>query len=119
MKSNFFSDNYIELVRDYAKFAAEKILVRYENLINDPEIEVDKIAEFFGVDPGDFVKNIEDHRKKALECYPKSMTGGEGTIYHSEMLTHDQREMWDGYMIYRIPFLYDEYLIDYASMSQK
>ena len=112
---------YYTLLNNFDKSKVKKHLIYYEDLIENPKQELQKLIE--NIDK-DYCKNIdrfmeyfEQHKQGSLENYrttcqfPKTITNGNHVSYHENKLTEEQIKQFDGYFSSKP--LYDKYLKRY------
>lgn len=112
--------NYLELLEKFDACDKHKLLVYYEELMNNPGTEIARMTEF--VAPGDaaaqkrsedFMANLDRHIRRSRGLYSggcKSKT----TEFHKFKITAEQRVEWDNFIRNKNPRLYEKYLTRYA-----
>jgi hypothetical protein len=117
---------YIENIKTYDQFDGIKLLLYYEDLINEPESSILNLAELIGVESRlaeKFIKNIDVHRKSSVVLYDSShtsSTSGERvkSTYHADQnLTEKQKSEFDEFYKTNYPDLFDKYLVRYSMKS--
>ena len=111
------SDLYMAPIAYFDGHRPEKLLLYYEDLIENPAVSITRLAQWLGVPERarlDFLNRYEEHRTRSLQHYPApSFTQGKTTRFHTFDLTPAQRKAWDEGMRRRHPALYDRYLARY------
>lgn len=118
--------NYMKLLNMFDSFkGTQKIIVYYEDLMDDPKTIIPSFTRFFderfNYDFDCFMENYELHQQESLKVY-KQYTGSsheekdwkpEHTIVHSEHLTKEVKMTLDNYLIVNHSELSKKYLKRY------
>jgi hypothetical protein len=87
---------YIHCLSSYDRFAGQKILIYYEDLILKPKQEADRLVAFLGIPKGEhfekFFDKYEYHKNRCLKYYkPGTMTHGKSSQlgWHTNRATPD------------------------------
>jgi len=97
-----------------------RLLVRYEDLLNDPESTYRTILNFLDIPPDhlpSFMEEIDLHKKRVMRYYRRcggARSKGKDFNYHTKKLTHDEIETFDRTVAETFPILWDHYLHPYA-----
>ncbi len=115
---------FIKNIEAFDKFEGEKLLIYYEDLLNNPEPIIKKLSRFLGLDikkTEDFILNIEDRQQESISAYigggHESFTLGERnqTNYHANTnLSKEEQLEFDNFYKLKYPYLFDKYLKKYA-----
>lgn len=109
--------SYIHPIIFYQAFTKNrKLLLYYEDLMKDPNKYIWQIADLLNVDPTDFLKNIEKHKRISHNNHPtnsKNETRGEKEFHYIYELGKEKAEEWDNMFKQRYPELYYTYLVRY------
>lgn len=116
---------YLTLLQIFDDLKLPKILIYYEDLIENPEGEFSRLFEFLrsieGIsikgDLKQFFVDIDEHIQKSLVWYSKNVhipMSSEKLIYHSLNLTRRFRLKLDNFLQEHYQFLYNKYLIRYS-----
>ena len=114
-KFNYFSK--LALFNELDK--NKKLLVYYEDLILKPKEILKRVLEFLGEDDvylPEFLKNYDMHKQNCINRYnrpARSISKGEGVIFHSSLITSQQRQYLEDYVKEHYPVLHKEYLTRY------
>ena len=116
MRDGFFkkltsgkSNDYIGLIKLFDEFKGKKLLVYYEDLLDTPIWQMNKVCEFLSL-PEKVI--TEKDRQDCLKIYTKSQTKGEHKIFHSLKLGAEAQK-WDESLQSRWPKLFNKYLERY------
>lgn len=120
-KDCYFDMRYLNLLADFDAYPDEnKILVYYEDLINEPEQELKRLLVFLNKSEeflDEFLKEYEFHKSRSISDYSKfakkSSTNGNEILYHSKRLSQKQREYMDNFVQENQPDLLEKYLFRY------
>jgi len=112
---------YMEYLLLFEKYSGDKTLIYYEDLIQNPKMNILKLNLFIGGEQDDFVKfmdNFEDHKTDSLTQYVHggsnvSITGGDKVDHHKYHIPLEDRQMWDQKLEQHDPYLYETYLTRY------
>ena len=127
-KSSF--DLYADILKCYDGWDPDhRLLLYYEDIITQPNIEMRKLSQFLGGSEKryqDFVTNYKTYQKRSCDYYQKiqksrggSMTRGKSTIYHSALLPQDDILRFDQEIHDRLgQELFDKYLLRYEEKIQ-
>lgn len=114
------SFDYMSVLKTFDENNNDKILIYYEDLISNPEIEINRIAAYckqFGgkTDYNDFINNIDEHKRKSLLLYgmENSKSKGKHIYFYSNKLTDEMKKKMDEYLQNKFPALFDKYLKRY------
>lgn len=116
---------YLILLQIFDDLKLPKILIYYEDLIENSEGEFSRLFEFLrsieGISiEGDlkkFLVGIEKHTQSSLDWYNKNVRDAESSgklIYHSLNLTRRFRLKLDRFLQEHYQILYDKYLMRYS-----
>jgi hypothetical protein len=131
--SNYRTDNddhhfdYISILDYYDKYTGPKIIIYYEDFINDTKNELIKVVDFIsdGIDNTilveEFIKNIEFHKKSSSDRYNSMMIIGCKSIndnkvdllFHSNKITKVVKNKIDRYLYKNYKELFSKYLTRY------
>ena len=111
---------YLKLLNFYHTYKGKKMIIYYEDLIDDLKNTIDKVLNFLGLEVSidsidDFFSNIEEHKLKSLSIYGESKTKGKTTIYHSNKLSSDELIQWDNFLLKNNKVIFEKYLKRYKS----
>lgn len=118
---------YIKNIKAFDRFEGKKLLIYYEDLLQQPEISFLKLAEFLELNPLKvqiFLKNIDQHFEGSIQAYTKGGHLSETSStkdfkYHSRTaLTPAQVEEFDQYYFTQYPGIAEKYLRRYNTRSQ-
>jgi len=105
-------ENYMGNVELYHNWQNAKIMIRYEDLIDDEKIEsvINVICKFFDIKNKrkvtSFMKNIQKYRDDALSCYrPGSQTLGKINVFHQKKVSEKDWKMIDKQIKIEYPHL--------------
>jgi hypothetical protein len=114
--------HYFNNLRCYDYWDPDKrFLIRYEDLILNPEKVLNELANFFNVNEetlNNFLENFDYHRKCCLEMYDgkhkkASQSKGKDVLYHSKKLGYDKCVSIDSLVKDLFPDFFDKYLKRY------
>lgn len=110
--------SYIKLLKYYDEFKGKKIIIYYEDIINDLKNTLNLVINFLNVEipeeiAQEFFQNLENHKNKSLSIYENSKTNGESLIYHSLKISKEERIKWDEFLIEKENQIYNKYLKRY------
>lgn len=114
---------YLKNLLAFEVYQRPKLLVHYEALMLQPEVELRKIADFLQLNKErteDFIEHLDEHQQKSIQKYQlnqKSVTAGAATqlFYHSKQLPDTICQAFDDCFREQSPYLFDRYLQPYAS----
>lgn len=99
-----------------------RLLIYYEDLIENPYETLTSLAAFLEVGPekvDQFFSNYEKHRQTMIDYYNRyydvSNTSGMHAIYHSNKLSKEKQIFFDKQMISIYPYLCEKYLSRYIT----
>lgn len=77
-KDDKWLKNYLNILKFYDEYKKDKLIIYYEDLINDPEIVISNIIEFFNEDKDrkKLLSNIKKHKEKAKKAYHTNIISG-------------------------------------------
>lgn len=77
-------NDYVYPISFYDNFSKSKIVIYYEDLITNPGLNIEVIANFLKTSSLDFMSKYDEHKKKSIEKmeFP-SVTKGDKVLYHS------------------------------------
>jgi hypothetical protein len=85
--------DYIEVIMSYDVWSGPKLLVYYDNLIDNPSVEINRIAEFLDINKKealDFISKYDYHVNRGIKSYhEKSYTNGKNNKYHQNRVSKD------------------------------
>lgn len=94
-----------------------KILIYYEDLMTNPKHELQRLADFLKADCGEFLSNLDYHKKESLKFYEtyqtNSITKGKDIKYHQKNISQENIKYMDDFASQCEPQLYDKYLKRY------
>lgn len=107
---------YFSELHAYIKWNAnKKIIIHYEDLIQDPVNTLVRLLDFLK-EPADrlelFMQNYEAHRKTARSIYKEAVSDGNDVFFHSKKLTLEERQEIEAWIVKRHPELWDTFLKD-------
>lgn len=113
---------YFGLIDFYDKHKGAKHLVYYEDIISYPKETIKKILSFleFNINKKDldnFFDNLEKHKQYSLNLYSDSKTQGNDLIYHSSILSLEEKKEWDRYIEKNFENIFTKYLIKYKEIN--
>lgn len=105
---------YFEALRIFDSWRSpKKLLIYYEDLMQDPKNTLIKILEFLN-EPFDrlqeFLSNYQMHKKKCLSLYKVSESAGNDVLYHSKSLSIEERRQIDNWVKEQAPVVWEKYL---------
>lgn len=114
------SFDYMSVLKIFDENNNDKLLIYYEDLLSNPEIEINKIVAYckqFGgkTDCNEFINNITEHRRKSLLLYgmENSKSKGEYVHFYSKKLTDEMKAKMDEHLQNKFPVLFEKYLKRY------
>jgi len=110
--------SYIHPINIYDNCDKPKHILYYEDLLEYPDNEIARLAEFLGVDKSirnKLLTNYTKHEYNSKRLYTNDENVPESTslIYHSKLLSTDDKIRWDKTIEKMYPILYDRYLSRY------
>lgn len=108
--------NYMVNLGIYDAWPGNKFMVQYERMMFDPASCIAELAWFLGAKPGEFLSNLEWHRKNSISEYDNrhgSYTKGEKLRFHQDLMSAEHIELLDKKIESFNPGLYDKYLKQY------
>lgn len=115
---------YVDLIHLFESWPEDKrFLVYYEDLIENPHDVFYKLTAFMEEGEeriGPFMENLEKHRQNAIDFYNQVAAGsqseGKSALFHSEVLTKEQKEAMDTFIIANAsPSFQERYLQRYLN----
>lgn len=109
--------NYLKLINFFDSYPGEKLIIYYEDLISNPDLEIRRLAKFISAEGNEMeslISNLEEHKKNSLKVYGKSKTGGNEKIVHSKVISDKDKNQIDSEVKSRNPKIYDNYLTRYG-----
>ena len=113
---------YIRNIQEFDKFKGKKLLIYYEDLILNPQREINKLVKFLNL-PKNYLKellnNLDYHKKQSVTLYmknQKSITKGsiDKLKYHSKKLLSTKEKIeFDAYYEKNYSILFKKYLQRY------
>lgn len=99
---------YLGLIQSYQSWPSEKLMIRYEDLIKNPEDTITTIARFIGKEEKltELFENLEEHQHRCVSMYDSckgSHTKGKSTSFHSDQYGKG----WKRYLDWRIQSAYE------------
>jgi hypothetical protein len=124
--SAHFQKYYFTNLRIYDSWHPEKrLLIYYEDLINNPEQTLIELLNFLGESTqylNEFLLDYNTHKRKAIEIYQAcngtSVTKGDSTIHHSKQMSTLEKKQIDDYIKEAYPDLWNPYLSRYAEQTE-
>ncbi len=118
--------SYMDLLFDFDNWDEDRRhLIYYEDLVENPELEIFRLLIFMRLVPDrlqqmdEFFTNIQNHHEKSVNSYSKttskSQTGGRVIDCHKFKLTPEERLEWDKQLRATFPEIYFKYLTRYAT----
>lgn len=113
--------DYISILREYKKSKANKILVYYEDLIQNPKVWITKILDFllceYKQDDLDaFFKNYDKHLKACYAEFKKTHNYNDNdVVVLKNAFGKELRADIDNMLIYCEPILFSDYLTRYIA----
>ena len=122
------NQSYMRLVSEFDKMDKPKLLVYYEDLIQDPKKEIVRISEWlkeffsFEYDPSDidkFIFDIDVQKEEGKKFHFSSVRNindlkSNGKIhFHSDKVSVEMKKSIDGYIKSEYPELFEKYLKRY------
>lgn len=114
----FSIDEYFSHLEFFDEWDTErKLLIYYQDLMNNPIAVLQKCEQFFGPMKGsieDFFKNIEKHKKdsskylKKLHKFPLPSSSNQG--YYLNKMSEEEKKFMNQKIHSLNPYLYDKYL---------
>lgn len=112
---------YFENIAFYDQLPKEnKLLIYYEDLLQNPEKELFRICDFFHCSYEYIellMKDYAKYSKRILAFYPENKTNGTEKIHYSHKYSSKQRLIIDRYVRDHYPKLWNKYLKRYAELS--
>jgi len=111
-------DKYMSIVQAYDEFQGEKLLIYFEDLIKEPNEEINKILKFLNIEneySNDFIDNYERHFRCCLGIYRRAFPGGDLTVYPG-LVPVAIKSYMDDVMLYNSPILFGKYLTRYIEL---
>ncbi len=93
-----------------------KLLIYYEDLIQNPQLYIWQISELLNVNSAHFLDNLEYHQQISLNIHPtgnKNETQGKKELHYIYKLGREKSIEWDNMFKQRYPELYYTYLVRY------
>jgi hypothetical protein len=115
---------YIKNLIAFDRFKGEKLLIYYEDLLNEPRNTFTKLSSFLGLNQlrtQIFLRDIDIHFKQSVKAYTKTKHSSETSSskdlkFHSRTaLTPQQIEEFDRFYFTGYPVVADKYLRRYDS----
>lgn len=99
---------YLSLIQRYHGWPSDKLMIRYEDLITDPERTISTIAQFIGKAESlsCLLENLKQHQQRCVSMYDHckgSHTKGKSTNHHS----NQYGTAWKCYLDWRIQSAYE------------
>lgn len=97
--------------------SATRMLVYYEDLLQNPREELEKLLIFLGeqsVRIDDFISEYEQHKAKAKKIYKDTVHGSNDVLFHSKKLSQNYKQQIDAWVAKAYPDLWRNYLIRYS-----
>jgi len=95
--------DYINPIKSYELWRGDKDIVYYEDLMDNPKKEIEKIVELFGLDENkidDFMENYEYHRNNSIGGYSavrgQSVSDGKAKFHFK--FGEDAERKWDTHL---------------------
>ena len=118
--------DYVGCLQTYEAWRGKKLLIYYEDLISDPEPELEKVLNLLGADRThlrELVDHLDFHRKQSVHVYAgENQTGGhlsytkgdpDKLLFHSQQLSEKQKKVWDQHLRNNYPDITRKYLKRY------
>jgi len=120
------TNDYLTLLNHYNTLDEDtKMIIYYEDFIEDTPKELSRVAEFlkkYGLKPkkyNNFIKNMEHHRKKSLKSYsPGAESHGDRALFHSLKIPLIDRIELDYHVEDNYNDLWEKYLKRYKELPQ-
>jgi len=115
-------EQYCKNIEAFDRHRGDKLLIYYDNLLTNPELEIKKIAAFFDAPQERFeelLERLDYHKKQSIAFYElnkKSITGGAQSKlkWHAAQKLDDAGQAaFDSYFEKRLKNLYKKYLSRY------
>jgi len=101
--------SYTEVIQAFDEYEYDKLLIYYEDLMENAQAEVERLAKFLNVP---MINNVDELIIEARNSYPEKISDGE-KHFHSNKLTQDQKEELDKLAEQALGGLYNKYLDGY------
>ncbi len=114
---------YVDVIRHFDAFAGEKILIYYEDLMQETAASIGRFGDFLGASSSKvstFVDYLDMHRARSLRHYDErsgSHTRGEKLIHHSLEIDGNGRCEFDRCVQRLHPGLFEKYLKSYEEST--
>lgn len=108
--------SYVGYLEIFDRWVADqdKLLIYYEDLMNNPNDTIGRIGKFIGCSSHDFIQNYKLHQQASRQLYTDSQVSGEDVNFHKQQLSPMQRTKWDNVLRNHNSYLFDKYLGRYA-----
>ncbi|MDQ7787554.1 MAG: FKBP-type peptidyl-prolyl cis-trans isomerase [Thermodesulfovibrionales bacterium] len=112
---------YVKLIYDYDNWHADKILLFYEDLIENCEPEINRLLMFCNIfndyEFRQFINHINKHKERSIKYYEtgkgKSETKGIATKYHIHTLSNEKKTLIQNILLRDHKEIFNKYLIRY------
>lgn len=109
--------DYMALFKLYEIFNKKKTYIFYEDLINNPEVEIQKLKNFLelNIDLKSFLGDFENQRKISSDMYKGSSTRGDKDklLFHSRNLITEYKNKIDNHIKTNFPMYFEKYFKRY------
>lgn len=120
-------DVFLYYLRFFDKWAGEKLLVYYEDLLFSPEVTLRKVLDFLKEDDHslkDYLENIDEYRQKILISYSRqhadkggSFSKGKDSLFHSKQISKKFLKEIDVLLKNRSLKIWEKYLKRFATLD--
>ncbi|MEQ9231304.1 MAG: sulfotransferase domain-containing protein [Cyclobacteriaceae bacterium] len=117
---------YLQNVHVFHQFQGEKLLMYYEDLLENPEVQIKKLGHFLGAKEANiqsFVGDLKNQQSRSIDSYHSShhsVTAGDTSKknFHADShLTKQEQLAFDNYFRNKSPELWDAYLARYSTQK--
>ena len=113
---------YIRNLQAFNRFQGDKLLLYYEDLVQEPLSTLSQLASFLALDPSRtaaFLQNIKTHESASVQAYNRG--GHKSESWYSKDLSHhaktkltrEQVREFDEFYFSRYPEIANKYLVRY------
>jgi hypothetical protein len=112
------SFNYISTLEFYEQFIGDKLLIYYEDLVQNTEQILYQAISFLtnqdrSEDIINFTRHIVEHKQKSIALYGASKTKGNLSIKHSAHISQKQKKIYSEFLKQQYSLLFEKYLYRY------
>lgn len=100
---------------------SKRFLIRYEDMIENPEKVISELLEFFdradaSEVASEFLRNIEYHKKECFNIYRSqggSKSGGSDPLFYTKKMGYENARLIDKEVKHKFPYMFNTYLRQY------